>query len=86
MSNVIRFPGHKLRQSTSFVRDDGVHIGVDWCKCCETCGGGEESLPTHCPGARMDQTMESAVQMGIADFKDGEWWFYEYRAREVFDG
>lgn len=88
MSNVIMFPRHR-RERCASVCDRCENYGGD-CTLnvlfsCAVCGGAEASLPTHCPGARMDQTMASSVQMGIADFRNGEWWFYEYRAREVFD-
>lgn len=52
---------------------------------CVTCGGGEASLPTHCPGVRMGTLKESMVQAGNADYCDGEWSYYGIKASEAFD-
>ena len=81
MSNVVRFPGHRLYRC-------GPECRGCWCcegglALCTVCGGAEDSLPTHCPGARMDSVMEASVQMGVADFRDGEWWYRGLRRRDV---
>jgi hypothetical protein len=43
---------------------------------CETCGGCEGSLTTHCPGSRPDSLMLTMVMQKTADFRDGEWHFF----------
>lgn len=40
---------------------------------CSVCGGAEGSLPTHCPGERMDERLEEAVMAGSLNFVDGRW-------------
>lgn len=40
---------------------------------CKICGGAEASLPTDCPGVRMSEVEEGAVQAGLFDFKNGQW-------------
>lgn len=49
--------------------------GLAWCT---VCGGGEASLPSECPGRKMTDAEEDAVQDGrldfvIVDFGRGEW-------------
>lgn len=40
---------------------------------CRTCGGGEGSLPTECPGVRMTPAEEGRVYAAVLDFVDGAW-------------
>ncbi len=40
---------------------------------CTVCGGGEGSLPTHCPGTRMSSDEADDVYAGRLDFKNGKW-------------
>lgn len=40
---------------------------------CKVCGGAEGSLPTDCPGHRMDSTTEEAVYAGDLDHQAGRW-------------
>lgn len=40
---------------------------------CAVCGGFEGSMPSTCPGARMDEFAASAVYAGLRDFRDGAW-------------
>lgn len=40
---------------------------------CTVCGGGEASLPTHCPGRKMTARESDEVQAGQLDFKNGQW-------------
>lgn len=40
---------------------------------CTTCGGAEASAPTECPGLKMTQWEEAAVQAGLLDFRGGQW-------------
>jgi hypothetical protein len=44
--------------------------GLAWC---QTCGGGEASLPKECPGVKMTKFQQDEVQGGRLDFRDGEW-------------
>ena len=78
---IIQFPGHKLYRcgpdcEGCFACEGGLSM-------CTVCGGAEASLPTHCPGVEMDDVTCSSVQIGIADYKDGEWWYKGLRRREV---
>lgn len=47
---------------------------------CSVCGGGGDSLPTKCPGMRMDATINEAVYRERLDFdtgpmtRDPVWW------------
>ena len=36
---------------------------------CDVCGGAEGSLPTDCPGRRMDHDEERQVYAGLLDFR-----------------
>ena len=71
-NNVTMFPGHKW-----------LVVG----RACAACRGSKttRTMTTHCPQLPLDTTMRLAVQQGSADFKDGEWRYYGYTAREVFD-
>lgn len=40
---------------------------------CTVCGGAEASLPTDCPGYRMNEYQDKSVQDGSLDFIDGSW-------------
>lgn len=40
---------------------------------CTVCGGAEASLPYECPGARMTEEQDRAVQECRVDFIAGEW-------------
>lgn len=71
MSNVIKFPRHKLFRCKPGC--DGCMFCNGGLASCVTCGGGEASLPTHCPGERMGFDREEMVQQGVADYKNGEW-------------
>lgn len=86
MTNVIKFPKHKLHRCRT---DGGVIEECIGCRgglsSCVTCGGAEASLPTHCPGEHMDAFRCDSVQSGAADYKNGEWQWYGMKAKEVFD-
>lgn len=85
MSNVIKFPGHKLFRCKQGC--EGCFACRGGLALCVTCGGAEASLPTHCPGEHMDSIMATSVQEGLMDYHDGAWRYYdkgEWRA--VFDG
>lgn len=64
MSNVVRFPKHKLHRCNG---DDAHCQEGRCCYCsgglafCTTCKGGEGTLPTDCPGVEMDEDTASAV-------------------------
>lgn len=69
MGDVLRFPRHKWHRCGSldcFICNGGL-------ACCVTCGGGESSLPTDCPGERMSYEVQNAVTAGDLDFKHGYW-------------
>jgi len=40
---------------------------------CEICGGAEASLPIHCPGRKMSQAEEDAIQRRDITFINGFW-------------
>jgi hypothetical protein len=40
---------------------------------CAVCRGAEGSLPTECPGERMDEATQDAVYAGRRDFVGGVW-------------
>lgn len=40
---------------------------------CTVCGGVEGSMPTHCPGDRMDDDTLDAVNDELLDYRDGQW-------------
>lgn len=40
---------------------------------CRTCGGGEASLPTDCPGERMTAAQRDAVLARRLDYWGGAW-------------
>ena len=54
-------PGHKF-----YDRDDGLAH-------CKICNGAEGSLPTDCPGRKMEEHVERLVSHGCLDFKSGGW-------------
>lgn len=54
------------RKHTLEDREDGLAS-------CLVCGGGESSLPTHCPGRRMTADEQDAVSAGRLQFKCGRW-------------
>ncbi len=41
---------------------------------CQTCGGAEGSLPTHCPGEKMAAEVADAVYEGLCDYDAREGW------------
>jgi hypothetical protein len=41
---------------------------------CEVCGGAEGTLPTDCPGVRMDAETEDKIYAGKLDYIDGKGW------------
>lgn len=76
-SNVLVFPRRHL-----FYKCDGDHPDGRPCMYCDgglshctVCGGGEGSLPEHCPGVRMTDEQERAVYAGDLDYraKHGGW-------------
>ncbi len=70
---IFSFPHHRLlgvdvpcgcdKQSdrSCYVCDGGLAI-------CDTCGGAEGSLPTHCPGERMQPEVSDDVYEGQLDY------------------
>lgn len=70
MSNVVHFPRHKQHVCTDshcFVCRGGLFS-------CDTCGGGEGSLTTDCPGGRMDMDSLNAVYDGTLDYVASVGW------------
>jgi len=70
VSNVVRFPKHKLHRCES-----------EWCKACpgglslcQVCGGAEGTLPTDCPGVKMDEDTSNAVWSSRLDYVYGIGW------------
>jgi hypothetical protein len=82
MGVVVRFPGHKLHHCE---RDCA---GCMFCEgglaYCVTCGGGEGSLPTDCPGYRMPQPVERDVYAGVLDYRRVEGWTIVSNGRARF--
>lgn len=69
--SVTLFPRHRLHRCMDDC--EGCFVCEGGLSSCETCGGAEASLPTHCPQVAMDSMQQLLVQQGSADFKDGEW-------------
>jgi len=40
---------------------------------CTVCGGDEGTLPTDCPGKRLQEATLNAIWKGYINFKDGRW-------------
>ena len=74
-AQIIQFPRHRRKRCTD--KDDErccqIDCMLDVLFLCEVCGGGEASLPTHCPGRRMTTVQVDLVQRGTVDFRDGKW-------------
>lgn len=84
MCKVIQFTGaraHRLHRCET--ECEGCQVCEGGLALCDVCGGAEASLPTHCPGVRMDQVAESLVQSGYADYRCGVW---EYGPRRSSHG
>lgn len=62
--NELNKNGHDFHEDTYF--DKGL------CHC-KICGGAESSLPTYCPGKRMNEICQSQVTAGYIDFLRGRW-------------
>lgn len=84
-NNVKMFPRHKLSRCDG--ECDGCFVCMAGLALCETCGGAEASLPTHCPQQKMSVELADAVQDGELDFIDGRWMVLMRGGflREVFD-
>jgi hypothetical protein len=54
------------------------YLGCQFCDgglfSCTVCGGFEGSLPTDCPGARMNEVQQDDVYAGRIDYRDGRGW------------
>ncbi len=66
---VIQFPGHHWHSCEKM--ECGICEGN--LSVCTTCGGGEGSLTTDCPGRRVTQVEDDAVYGGKLDFIKGQW-------------
>lgn len=77
MGEVVRWARH-VRHNCAAHHEDG---GMSCMYCagglftCTVCGGAEGSLPTDCPGRRMDESEERAVYAGTLDYlvSEGGW-------------
>jgi hypothetical protein len=73
MADLIPFPGHKLhgpwccQEERCVVCEGGLML-------CETCGGAEAAMPTHCPGHRLSGLQLDLVQALQLDFLLTEGW------------
>lgn len=76
MSNVIKFPGHRLHRCRTNDETEECFACRGGLASCVTCGGAEASMPTHCPGERMGPFTLDSVQDKSMDFKNGKWVFY----------
>lgn len=83
MGVVIAWPGHlRLRCPPTC---EGCQICEGGLFSCTRCGGGEGSLPSDCPGERMDYDLENAVYDGRMNFIRGYGWIelgdWNFRSR-----
>lgn len=74
-ATILRWPWHQFHRPRDHVNDldrtdDCQACSLAWCK---VCNGAEGSLPTHCPGERMEAEVEEAVYGELIDYKNGEW-------------
>jgi hypothetical protein len=70
---IIKFSGHKLYRCPR--ECEGCMICEGGLASCVTCGGGEASLPRHCPGARMTCEEADRVQAGTLDYDRQMGWY-----------
>jgi len=72
---ILPFWGHKWARCKNiecvgcFLCDGGLAL-------CETCGGLEASLPTHCPGRVMTENEADAVFSGLLDYRQPIGWVW----------
>lgn len=72
---VLHWPKHKYHGSWCCKgRDDGLDCQSCVLAVCVVCGGAEGSLPTACPGERMQGVVEEAVYAGTVDYVNGQGW------------
>lgn len=45
----------------------------DWLTHCRVCNGSDGSMPTHCPGRRLEASQKEAIYAGSLDFIAGSW-------------
>lgn len=57
---------HSCNADQCFVCDGGLGL-------CTVCGGAEASMPTDCPGTKIDEAILDQIQRGEFDFVDGTW-------------
>lgn len=72
MGVVVRWPQH-IRQRCRCGEGTCWHCGGGLFMC-KTCGGAEGSVPTDCPGERMDEATENQVYAGQLNFIRGPGW------------
>lgn len=73
---IIAFPRHRLAGTGNVpclchLPSDkvfGCMICAGGVSFCDTCGGAESSLPSHCPQQRMPQEVRDSVQDGELDY------------------
>lgn len=41
---------------------------------CTVCCGAEGTLPTHCPGHEVPESVLMSVYAGLMDYRGGRWW------------
>lgn len=70
--SVVLFPGHKLERHENCERQR-CYICDGGLACCVTCGGAENSLPSHCPQRMMTATEIESVSDGDYDYVNGRW-------------
>ena len=72
MGDVVWFPGHRR----AHCRPDcsGCALCRGGLFLCGVCGGLEGSLPTDCPGERMDPVLSDGVYAGEVDYRRREGW------------
>lgn len=50
---------------------------------CDECFGAEGSLPTDCPGLRLNQDTLDAIYNKILDYKEGQWIKLRRKVKEL---
>lgn len=75
MGLVINFPRHLLSRCRGRCESEGSCVYCDGgLSHCERCGGAEGSLPSSCPGLRMQPKVVEAVYAGRLDFTREQGW------------
>ncbi len=72
MTNIMKFPKHK-RLKCRCEPGDSCAVCEWGANICNTCGGAEGMMPTHCPQERMTAWQCDQVQAGTINYVRGDW-------------